>query len=219
MIDNRLEVQQEILVPMQSAYLPPLPAMSLDARKTALEVYYLALRDFDGDTLKKAWEATITAHTGRAWPVAGVIAGHARHARKDRRDAMIKENKNHDTQAEREMYWQRVKHSPKALEAVALGVAWSLKLAVLFENQPISTVSLPALVEAKDRARRTAERFQSGQSLTHWRDSRDMGAPTPAVADAALRLWRGLLLQEAETEAEILATNEKQGDQDVQTTP
>src|SRR5262249_20170009 len=134
-MNNRDVIQRVILTPMQSAYLPPTPAMSLEQRTTALEVYFLALRDFDGATLEKAWAQSVSTQPGREWGVAGIMAEAARRSRRERRDEIVQRKNREDVQSEREAYWHDTcVRSAKARWAAKNGVAQALYLAIVDDN-------------------------------------------------------------------------------------
>lgn len=99
--------------------------------------------------------------------------------------------------------WALVRHSKLALEAVELGVSWSLKCLIISDARLPGEISLDALKRAKASAAATAARIQGQLPLHH--KGRPVGIMPPQMAARALAMYDQLAVLEVETAEEIMA--------------
>lgn len=196
------DAEAEILNPMQALFLPP---RNLDdaAQTAALRGYGAVLQDFDRGDLKAAWTEVVATHTTRAWPVPGVIVLAARKARKERAPTSGAGRVSSETTSHTERWkeWERVRAMPIARRAVDLGVAWSLRCAILNDGVTLHGIDLGAMQRAKESAARTAAKIEAGEFIYH-RDRKIKFSQDNA--ETALNMWRNIQVQNAETEQEIM---------------
>ena len=125
------DVHAEILSPMQAIFRPPF-GRDEAAQADALRGYATVLENFSREDLKVAWTEVVASHTSHSWPVPGVIVLAARKARKERAPTTGAGRFSTETShTERWKEWERVRAMPIARRAVDLGVAWSLRCAIL----------------------------------------------------------------------------------------
>lgn len=195
------DVHAEILSPMQAIFRPPF-GRDEAAQADALRGYGTVLENFSREDLKAAWTEVVASHTSHSWPVPGVIVLAARKARKERAPTTGAGRVSTETShTERWKEWERVRAMPIARRAVELGVAWSLRCAILNDGVTLHGLDIGAMQRAKAAAERTAAKIEAGEFIYH----RDRKLKFSAAnAETALNMWRNIQVQEAESEDEIM---------------
>jgi len=203
-------VENEILAPMQRAFLPP-RGMEAAEQATALSEYGRALEGFDAADLKVAWREVRDTWVQRGWPTIAVFVLEARKARKSRAGDPPKRGFNPErTSEEKWDDWVKLRSSPIAARAVQENVAWSLKCGVLHDGKKAHELSLSELRMAKDRAERTRDKIEAGETIPY-----TMGGFTRMLKfseenrNIALRMWETIQLREAETQEEIARNQQR----------
>jgi hypothetical protein len=97
--------------------------------------------------------------------------------------------------------WNAVRLSALAREAARLGVAWSLKCAILWGNQRPEEIALTRLCREQASAKETADRIAAKKPLIQ--NGRALGVMNQKDAEIALAMWRQIGALEAETQQEI----------------
>lgn len=81
---SALDVQNEILEPMQRMFTPRRHQMGEADQQLALKEYVQTLQHFDAVDLKEAWRSVLETYTPQVWPAPAVFAAAARKARAER---------------------------------------------------------------------------------------------------------------------------------------
>lgn len=196
------DVQTEILEPMQRLFLSPRKMDEAD-QEAALREYVSHLQHFERQDLRVAWHEVVETHQNRSWPIPSQIIKAAKEAYRERASANkapIRHGK-----SDHAVFWDRwrvVRQSGLAKEAARLGVAWSLKCAIVNDGKEAGQIVLADLVEAKHRASQTAEKIDKGLPIDF--KGRTLRFTFKDGAEP-MRLWKNLLVKEEETRAEIMA--------------
>jgi len=197
------DVENEILRPMQSIYLPPRQYDEPMIKASLLE-YAKALEGFPVDDLRYAWARARDTHSGRAWPVPGVFVSFAAKNKNDRMSVAGTTKTGSEAKKQNDAWknWERVRNTDQARDAAQKGVSWALKCEILGGTNPGQTGLIERLVRGRASAERTAARIRGGLEL-YGRDGRNLGVMRQDNADIALALYAGILRHEAETAREI----------------
>lgn len=196
---SAVDVQNEILDPMQRLFLPPRKLADGEEQAVLLE-YVRALEKFAAIDLKVAWQEVLETHTTRSWPLPAAFIQAARKARKDRLPETGRHKTDKPTQTELWDRWKVIRASQMGRDAVRRNVSWSLKCAVLHDGKNVDEINIAELVIGKVKAEKTADLIDAGKPV-EWQ-GRTLTLPTES-ANAAMRLWRGIMVKEEETQQEI----------------
>lgn len=199
------DVQTEIIEPMQRLYLPP-RLMLADVQTEALRGYADVLKGFSAADLKAGWTDVVTTHTTRSWPVPGVIVLATRKAAKERNAACGRPTSPLSRQTidytENRLRWEKIRCTQMARDAARAGCSWSLKCQVMNDGKHAEQIDLRQLISEHQSAERTANNLESGDMV--WDRSRDKHVKfSDDQREIALKMWRNLLVQEAQTAHEI----------------
>jgi hypothetical protein len=194
------DVDKEILEPMQRLFLSP-RQMDSGQQAAALREYVAALKRFEGIDLRHAWVTVRDSHMTRAWPVPAAFVLAARQSRKDRGQDTPAKTQGPVTGSELWDRWKKVRHGEKARESVNRGVAWAYRCAILDGKFP-DAINLTDLVIARESAERTAEMIETGRPIPYRGRILRVSSENK---DLALKMWRNILVKNAETEAEIMS--------------
>lgn len=201
---SAIDVSEIILDPMQRMYLPPRMNMEPGEQAAALREYTDALQHADREDLHTAWRTVRNAHTRQSWPLPSALLKAVSDARKDRLgDKGSVSSKKQEQDRKDWANWQRARSNNIGRQAVSLSVAWSLKCAILNDHKDPSAIDLRDLRRQKDSAEALAARLDAGEIFP--REHTGEGS----YDDTAKKMWRTLLIREAETQAEI---NQHQGE-------
>lgn len=185
------DVQTEILDPMQRLFLPP-RKMEDSEVSAALREYARSLQNFEAPDLRAAWEAVISTHANRSWPVPAAFIVAARSARADRLRPKKAEGEFIKIENPGWEMWLKVRGSDLAREAARRGVAWALKCAIVDDKRRPEEIDLRTFAIQRASAEKIAHRLESGDLKLSYEQRR-----------TALDMWRNLLVHNAETLAEI----------------
>lgn len=205
---SRDDVGEKIIMPMMITYLPP-RAYTSEEQRIALEAYFMALQRFDAEILEAAWNSVVASTRGRAWPVPGVFVAAAASAARERREERRAAEKPRSIVQDRDDHWRRVCLSAKAQRAAELGVAWSLKVAILDDGKTLEEIDLQRLVAGRDDCERTADRVRANKPL--YRNGRNVGVMDAALREQTLSWYEAKMIAEARVVAEIVEANRKSG--------
>lgn len=194
-------VETEILKPMQAIFLPP-RKMDVAAQSDALRGYVVALRPFSAIDLHTAWIEIVASHMSRSWPVPAVIVLAARKAQKDRNpDAAPRAKHSGGNYSARWQTWLGVRISQIGADAVAAGVSWSLKCAVLHDGKHGGDINLSELIRAKASAEEIAQAIGGdGSPVMHNGRWMKFSESNRAIA---MKMWTNQLKNEDDTADEI----------------
>lgn len=162
------DVNTEILTPMQATFLSP--KMDEEAQKAALMQYIVVLEGFDATDLRAAWQEVLTAHTGRSWPVPGVIVLAARKARRDRTGetglGQYQATRSSKEFSARKFNWHKLRQSPEAQLAAEEGWA-NLLYADVMDGKVVvpGDVDVVGYRRESDRLRENEERVRVGDNI------------------------------------------------------
>lgn len=198
---SALDVQNEILEPMQRVFLPPRRMEAAD-EQAALRDYVEALEQFGNEDLGWAWRKVRETHVTRSWPLPAQFFKAASENRRDRRESSGGHRKGQGpSQTELWERWKSVSRSPLAYEAVKRGVAWTLKCAVLYGEKKPEQCDLREFTAQKESAARTRARIEAGERL----EFKGRILPPFAGEDRllVLSMYANIQMQETRTQAEI----------------
>lgn len=195
-----IDVEAEILGPMQAVFLPP-RNMDEGQQRATLREYGDALGGYDRPTLKAAWRAVRDTHATRSWPVPGLFVSAAKDARKELAPpSKTMRDKEREERAKAWERWKTIRNTPMARQAVLQGVAWALKCRVVNDLKLPEQIDLRELVMAKNSAASLAEKIEHGGEFEHDGKRRKF---TDDQTIVALKMYRTMQVREAETQAEI----------------
>ena len=190
-------VETEILEPMQRLFTPP-RNMDEGMQANALREYVSALNRYEPQDLSTAWASVRDTHTARSWPLPAAFILAARAAAKERNPKPTRYDGKPSARA-LWLRWETISGSALADDAMARGVSWALKLAVL-DGKGLDQISLAQFEAAKASAEILAGRIERGEPIFHAGREFEMA---PDNAKSALDMWRTLLIRNAETDDEI----------------
>lgn len=198
-------VQTEILEPMQQLFLPP-RQMDLAAQQAALRGYALVLANFDTRTLKAAWIDVVASHTSRAWPVPAVLVNAAKRVLKDARTTNNEHREPYAWEPQNvtlnRQNWERIRGSQMAREAANAECSWSLKCQAMNDGRRAEQIDIRELISDHHAAVRLADSLEAGGRVyDRFRGKSVAFSARDRVM--ALKMWRHLLVREAETAEEL----------------
>lgn len=198
---SALDVQSEILEPMQRVFLPP-RRMEAPDEQAALRDYVETLQTFGAEDLSWAWRRVRETHVTRSWPLPAQFFKAAAENRRDRKELSGGGRRGDGpTSAELWERWKVVSRTPLAYEAVKRGVAWTLKSAVLYDKKLPEQIDLREFTARKESASRTAKMIENGEWIEF--KGKLLHPFVGSNKELALRLYHGVQMNETRTQAEI----------------
>lgn len=196
-------IRDEIIEPMQRLFTPP-KAMENDQQIKAMRDYMDALRGFSREELHQAWKDVRDSAGGRTWPTIATFVKAAVEAKKSRRQhaesrgaVLTGPRHPYDSQGWRQHFmanWDYIKSTELGKEAARDGWALMLKTALL-GGMPIAKIEPHAM---KSRAQR-AQNLHATLEKT----------PDFPQRETLLRMWRGVLVERAKVEIDVLNATER----------